>query len=883
MEASDKRKKNNEARMKVYANQKEEKAWSQFEHHTINHHSSTHGHLTWHWSVTPEEHLYNAGYINDYNKNRLERLAKFKEGINRHKDYGLDGLALDSNNIYYGLQAKYYTDNKVSANDIGTFQRVVLRMNKKNSLSKGYLYTSTDLVADLAEDIQCIGDIIHEKLSFETEDKRKLRHQKQTEEINAILRPYQLEALKALDEETESLGVLSLFCGGGKTLISGNYLSKIKPNIIIAIAPLRISVDNLKTRLLPFLKEYESLLVDSDTGGTTDLVQVKSKLAENKPIVIFSTFDSFQNVISKAISEEEILKSFLLVDEVHNIVNNNSLCEIINKFKKGLLMSATIPEELYETIECELVYEYGMAAAIKDSYCVDYNVWLPQVIKKDDTVSVNLTIPDGFQKSDLCAKVLFLVCGMLQTGSRHCIVYLRNREECEAFNKLFTQVCKEYHGVESWTETIDCSVGLEKRKKIIEDFQKDKLDKSCLHIITSVRILDEAVDIVRCDSEFITYVGEKADDKRAVQRLQRGGRLDSSNLAKKNNLFIWADDYSPTLTMLSLLKESDPVFHTKLRILDGNYDSIQKKESIIKSVVQLGDLQKYVEVKCLSFEEKWQRRLDEWILFYSINNKVPNSKSLINKEANIGIWQTIQRQLYKKGLLSKRRIEILQSTKGWEWTANIWEKNRQHYIQQVNRLGRQPKDSIKDIEEKKAYKYLNCQRQRYIKGNITKVEIDILNKTLMWSWKSEDKWSKILERWKTFVEINKNIPKTTSSNEEEVYLARWQICQRKYKNQDNPTKQIKEHLAILDKTDQWSWGFQEEWNEQLQKWKKWVDNNKKLPSQLAEKDSEEYNVAIWQHIQRSSYKGSNKKAPMKQERIDILNNTTNWIWDGRKK
>ena len=113
MEASDKRKKNNEARMKVYANQKEEKAWSQFEHHTINHHSLTHAHLTWHWSVTPEEHLYNAGYINDYNKNRLERLAKFKEGINRHKDYGLDGLALDSNNIYYGLQAKYYTDIKV--------------------------------------------------------------------------------------------------------------------------------------------------------------------------------------------------------------------------------------------------------------------------------------------------------------------------------------------------------------------------------------------------------------------------------------------------------------------------------------------------------------------------------------------------------------------------------------------------------------------------------------------------------------------------------------------------------------------------------------------------------------------------------------------------
>ena len=53
--------------------------------------------------------------INDYNKHRLERLAKFKDGTNRHKDYGLDGLALDLNNIYHGLQAKYYLTNKVSA------------------------------------------------------------------------------------------------------------------------------------------------------------------------------------------------------------------------------------------------------------------------------------------------------------------------------------------------------------------------------------------------------------------------------------------------------------------------------------------------------------------------------------------------------------------------------------------------------------------------------------------------------------------------------------------------------------------------------------------------------------------------------------------------
>ena len=665
--ASKKRKKNNEARMKVYAKQKEEEAWNQYEHYVVKHHIDKYGHKAWHWSFTPEEHLYNAGYINDYNKHRLERLAKYKDGINRHSDYGLDVIALDSNNTYYGLQAKFYNTNKVSANDIGTFQRVVLRMNKKNPLSKGYLYTSTNLEQILAEDIECVGDIIHEKLLFELEDKRKTRHKKDIEENKLSLREYQQEALKALEEERESLGVLSLFCGGGKTLIAGHYLAKLKPEIIIMMAPLKISVDNLYSRMECFFPDYEHLVIDSDSGNTTDIDVVKSILDKNKSTVLYTTFDSAVNVLSEVFDEELIEKSFCLVDECHNMVNNTELCEFVNQFLDGLLMSATIPEELYEVIDCEPVYEYGMAQAIKNGYCVDYNVWLPQVVKKDEGNVIEIDIPEGFEKSDLCAKALFLVTGMLQTGSKRCIVYLSSKDECKAFNELFGKVCSDYHGMKSWCETIDCDVKKETRRTILEEFQSEKEDLTTFHILASVRILDEAVDVVRCDSEFITYVGVNADDKRAVQRLQRGGRLDSSNPSKKNNLFIWCNEYSKMLNMLSLLKQEDPEFHTKLRVVDGNYDKVGVKESVEANAVQLGDLQKYIEVACLSADEVWEEKRLNLINYIKDNNNYPKTTSKNNYEKSLGLWVKNQRSNYVKNKLSIKRIQLLNTINDWLW------------------------------------------------------------------------------------------------------------------------------------------------------------------------------------------------------------------------
>ncbi len=459
------------------------KDWELYEHYCVNYHREKYKHQVWHWYNTPEDHLENSGYIHSFNKHRLERLRKYRDLVSESKaskvnnisDYGMDGLSLDQNSgdsIYHGLQMKYYQGkNKVTAGDIGTFlSSLFCRLKVKNSDSKGYLYASSGLEINLSEDLQNNPIVIYEKLQMNLEDKETLVSLKtENNETLIPLRPYQIEALKELhnfdneeifeDEFSESedskssvskaskIKTLSLFCGGGKTLISGHYLrdlwspepfgSKTKSlELIIVMAPLKVSVDNLYTRLTPFLSNYKTLVVDSDyTIGTTDLDTIEKFINDkSKPSIIYTTYDSAENLLDNLLKECHYKSGFVLVDEVHNLIGNIKLSNFINKFNDGLLLSATIPEELYETINATNVYTYNISQAIKDNYCVDYKIWIPLIIlNESETIQKSIEIPENFPQNELCEKVLFLVTGMLKTGSRRCIVYLNSREECDTF------------------------------------------------------------------------------------------------------------------------------------------------------------------------------------------------------------------------------------------------------------------------------------------------------------------------------------------------------------------------------------------------------------------------------------------------------------------
>ncbi len=667
------RERNNVASKKSYEKSLEKQHATDYEYEIVRIHSMNVGTEVYHWSNTPEDWLYDAGYITDYNKYRLERLLAKKEphpDNNRLKDYGADGIARikdGDNYIYNLLQAKYYLSRNVTANDIGSFLASQLSLTCKNNLSKGYLYTSCPLQIDLADFIKHPSyPIKHIQHNWKHPDKRvELKPDTPKKECDLTLRDYQQEALKELDDALTEHGINALHipCRMGKTVIAGHHIrnTKNKYKLIIALAPLRISVQNLKMRLKCFVPDYKELLVDSDTDGTTDLEQVKDFLKTDVYHIIYSTFDSAMNILSKISNIKD--ESFILVDEIHNA--SQQLCEFINIFQNGLCMSATIPEEVTDILDINHTVYIPFSKGISDGWIVDYSIWLPYITYSDDgSMHIDIDIPNEFQihNIDLTGKVMYLATVMLKTGSRRCIVYLNSKEECNDFMKISKDVFENYHGLTLWTDKIDSDVSYKNRDKIIDDFQNLNSD-DVFHILTSVRILDEAVDIPRCDSVFIAQVGEKSSDIRMVQRSQRSSTKDSHNISKHNNIILWADGWEKCVNSLDLLRESDPEFHKKIKVAACNYDSQNRKDVKNNINTQINKINEYI---CVSSVSVWERQRLHWITQYERLGRNPNKRSKNKDEKRAGIWQTRQRMLYKKKekYMTDEKIKMLEETAG---------------------------------------------------------------------------------------------------------------------------------------------------------------------------------------------------------------------------
>lgn len=669
------RERNNIASKKSYEKALENKYALEYEYEIIRQHRLLPNTEVWHWSNIPEDYLYEAGYITDYNKHRLERLISKKEftpGINRLKDFGVDGLARvkqdDGSYIFSALQAKYYISRNVTASDIGSFLVVQMSLNIKDNRSKGYLYTASKLQHDLNGFIMNpsfpIQHVLH---SWTHPDKRQITDTIQKiKECNLPLRPYQVESINNLKNK-EGINALHIPCRMGKTLIAGHILKHKKPSIIIAIAPLKISVKNLQDRLECFIPDYKKLIVDSDIEGTTDESIIINFLKDNTNIIIYTTYKSFINILYNIFIIEDnqdiINSTFILADEIHNA--SDVECNIINKFHNGLVMSATYPDNLNIDINEKIYVPFSLG--INEGYLVDYSIWLPQFTYIDNHASIDIDIPSNFSEysSDLTAKALYLAVVMLKTGSRRCIAYMSNIEECDTFNKILASVFEEYHGLDIWVNKIDSTIEHIDREKILNNFQNE--NDNVYHIITSVRILDEAIDVPRCDSIFIGNVSENGSSIRFMQRCMRSSTIDPRNPNKHNNIILWTDEWDKCIDILELLRESDPEYNKKIKITSTIYNKQGSKENNIQILSEIDKFNKWDTIRCIN---SWEKRRLEWIEFRNNNNKNPSQMSNDKYERQLAKWQGTQRNNYKNNekYMTLERIRLLEEeTPGWVW------------------------------------------------------------------------------------------------------------------------------------------------------------------------------------------------------------------------
>ena len=660
-----------------------------YELQVVIHHALTFGHTVWHNEVIPEEELVQCGFIHDFNRHRLLRLAAKAEAAGREgsrfRDYGMDFLSKDADGVYHAGQAKFRSRGCIGANDLGTFSNVVWGRLR----STGHIYTTCPLEINLHEDVlNSRGMLVHHRLALDAADALDATNAEHAAppvvEINYLLRPYQHAAVDAIcarpvasadadagaDSDTGNRKALQLFCGGGKTLIAGHALRRRNDTLVVCIAPLKMSVDQLRTRLVPFMPNHEVLLVDSDDGGTTDLEEVRAVVgralgerAGSGRLVVFSTYKSAEAVLAQIEFGED---AFLLVDEVHNMLSNDALVAFADGFKNSLLLSATVPEELYERMSVTKAFEYGMAEAIEGGFCCDYRVYLP-LIKHSPHEGVGFALPELLAGDDqtLSAKALFLVTGMLMRGSRRCIAYMTSKAECDAFLGVLAKVVETHHGLGFWGGKIDCDVMRADRERLLREFQGG--DDVALRVLTSVRILDEAIDVVRCDSQFVSHVGEDASDIRTVQRMCRGIRLDPSNPSKVNHMFMWAEEWGAALQALSLLRTMDVAFHTKVRVGCISYEAGAERASRELVVAETGRLADYVRVKCLTLEELFAWKVALFARFHALEKRVPKKAETFEGHKIGSMLSTFRSR--RLTMAPERRAALDDAMPGWD--ANI--------------------------------------------------------------------------------------------------------------------------------------------------------------------------------------------------------------------
>lgn len=611
------------------------------------HHKETTKQETWHWRDVPDNVLVASGWRHNLNRIRHTRLQHKKEGV--PVEYGLDGISYDGTS-YHALQAKCWTTSrKICANDIGTFLSVMLnRFKVKDEKSRAYLYTKAALEINLKEDIEHSGLVEVVPLDYPDDNSTPTLPTPTETHQTISFRDYQLDAVVALHKSKDDgffNGWLSMPCGAGKTICYGEFARQFRK--IIILSPLRVSAQQNLERLTRHLSlsRKETMLVDCD--HTRDEKSVRDFWAQSSGKLISSTFKSADNLLQDIVFGPALSNDVLIiVDEAHNRTDDMTKWLTSKRGDAFLLWVSATPLP----VETEpVLFHYNWKDALEAGWICDYDLLLP-IIKarntenNDDDMQVPFQLNDG-QLMELKAR--FLVSGMLRLGVRRVISYCHSKAECDRFLDELKNVCCEEMGLadeDVWLSKITDDVNGKDRKNILQEFQTSNRK---IHVIASVRILDEAIDIPACDGVFFLRVTDRRESWiRTIQRMSRANRRDPSNPQKRARIFLWLDNenHDRLPRCLEEIRNCDPEFYKKISCLDvGAYDRTDEN-SDLEEYEEKETIRQRAEctVECLTLAELKERKFEMCIRFRLETGKWPIYGQMVDG-INIGtFWNSLR-------------------------------------------------------------------------------------------------------------------------------------------------------------------------------------------------------------------------------------------------
>jgi len=756
--------------------------------------------LAYLWKETPEKILINCGIIGSHNDQRLNRKDNIENPL---QDTGIDIIQIDSlnDNICSLIQCKNGYENGITLKDLAGFNAWMAVLDKLN----GYVYYTNKLSHpikslpnnDRIKYIKYINNII-ENNNTQIENN-----------INKVTPfQYQLIATETCINylKKNDRGILSMPCGTGKTFIS--YLISNNYKQIILISPLKQFAKQNLNKYIEYGYKNNTLLVDSD--GERDVKQIEKFIKLNNSFIISSTFCSV-DVINECL--KYMTNPLIIIDEFHNISKTNILDENDN-FNKILyseylilFMSATPriyemenDEFDYEDIFGKIIYNMSFNEAIQNKYITDYCIWLPSIHEDNTKLNTELNIYKINQV--IMNKCNFLFSCLLNNGSRKCIIYCLDTNEIkEMIDAIKTM--NQYYYLDYEINQIT-SIDTEKnRKNILKNFE----DSSKLQLLFSIRILDECIDLPKCDSIYITYPSESKI--RTIQRLSRCIRIDKLNKFKIGNIYIWCDKYDNIINTLSTIKEYDIFFKNKIKINEINFYNENNKNDLNKDIELIN---KYIidikEYKIYTWDENITQ-VKEYINEYK---KRPSHRD-IGDSKRIGNWLETQISNFnKKEYNMKDNNLYLKFNNFLEEYKQYFIKKEDKWIENLEKLklfidinNKRPSEDSTDENIKKLGKWTTDQLSHF--KNNTKGMKNVENNEIFKDFINNDKykkyfllpidaWNYRLETIKKYMDDNNKRPTDRDPNEIIRSYGNWINNQQKhYKKQD----QIMEDELIREK------------------------------------------------------------------------------------
>ncbi|AYV84494.1 MAG: superfamily II helicase [Hyperionvirus sp.] len=652
-------------------------------------------------------------------------------------------------------------------------------------------------------------------------------------------------------------------------------------------------------------KDEKTVQKSNGVKSYTDPEEIRSfiDLAKGK-LVVISTYQSSDKLAEAC--NKDIEFDFGVFDEAHKTVGQAgkkfSLMLTDDKLviKKRLFMTATpkvyggnLEDENILSMDNEKyygkqIYCYNTGNAINDKMATDYqlvsivatNKEIEGLITKNKLVQYKDEFED--EESQYLGSILILLKKMHDGTCNHMFTFHNTVDRANKFKKFLEKINELlYKDEHILVNSLDGSTSMLKRKKIVKDFEKAKKA-----IICSARVFNEGVNIPIVDS--VCFVDARFSTIDIVQCVGRGLRIfDGKKIA---NIFVPTfvenidhefDDkaFWNIIAVLKAMKSTDDGVTEFFSVKNDNKKTPRKifaieKYSEINMAVDINLVQwnQNIQTKIWSIVDPFDNNCKKFIKYISNHDNYPSRQSSDLDERCLARWIKRVRELKRKNILDRTKILKLESIGRWNWNSEnqVFDKLKQ-WIEDNKKLPSTTKNKTKT--EKNLAQWCERKRSKYRQLEISKDEIEQLEKLPGWYWEKGD-FEIYFNKLKEWIEKYDKLP-TPKKSKEENKLAVW-CSNRRQENKNNKLDAAK--IDKLNTIEKWFWGneikkkiksFDELYSELVE----WIKINKKMPG-LTNENSMENVFFYW--CSRMKTKKTNDK--LTNEQIHKLELIPNWRW-----